>query len=77
MPMVIGELLVRLEASTEGLQKITKGMDEVAAKAQRAGQTLSVGLTVPLAAIGTAAIKMGMDAVEGENLFEVSMGRMA
>ncbi len=77
MPLVIGELLVRLEASTEGLQKIQKGMEEVANKAQRAGQTLSIGLTVPLAAIGTAAIKLGMDAVEGENLFTVSMGRMA
>ena len=77
MPLVIGELLVRLEASTEGLQKIQQGMEEVANKAQRAGQTLSIGLTVPLAAIGTAAIRMGMDAVEGENLFTVSMGRMA
>ena len=29
MPMVIGELLVRLEASTEGLQKITYWMNKV------------------------------------------------
>ncbi len=77
MPMVIGELLVRIGSDTKGLDQITKRMQDVATKAQQAGQTLSIALTVPLAAVGGAAIKMGTDAVEGENLFTVSMGRMA
>jgi phage-related minor tail protein len=41
------------------------------------GSKLSIGITAPLVGIGTAATKMAMDAVESENLFEVSMGNMA
>lgn len=41
------------------------------------GNKLSLGVTAPLVAAGTAATKMAMDAVESENLFEVSMGNMA
>ena len=41
------------------------------------GRNLTVGVTLPLAAVGGAALKMAMDAVESENLFEVSMGGMA
>ena len=41
------------------------------------GTKLTLGVTMPVLGIGTALAKMGMDAVESENLFEVSMGAMA
>jgi hypothetical protein len=41
------------------------------------GQTMTFALSLPLAAVGVAAGKMAIDAVESENLFEVSMGNMA
>jgi hypothetical protein len=43
----------------------------------KVGNTLTLGVSVPLIAAGTAATKMAMEAVESENLFEVSMGNMA
>ncbi len=54
--------------------------DKVNAFGQRmssVGKNLTIGVTMPLAAIGGASLKMAMDAVESENLFEVSMGGMA
>ena len=41
-----------------------------------AGTALTAGVTLPLVAIGGAALKMGMDAVESENLVSVSFGDM-
>jgi hypothetical protein len=38
---------------------------------------LAVGVGVPLLAAGAAAVKLGSDVVESENLFDVSMGKMA
>jgi len=42
-----------------------------------AGTKMTKAITTPLLAAGGAAVKFAMDAVESENLFEVSMGRMA
>lgn len=46
-------------------------------KMSQVGSTLTIGVTAPIVGIGAAATKMAMDAVESENLFEVSMGKMA
>ena len=41
------------------------------------GRRLTLGLTVPIVAAGGAFVKAAADAVESENLFEISMGGMA
>ncbi|MFA5389777.1 MAG: phage tail tape measure protein, partial [Candidatus Omnitrophota bacterium] len=41
------------------------------------GKTLTTAITLPIIAIGAATGKMAMEAIESENLFEVSMGDMA
>lgn len=41
------------------------------------GTRLSIGVTAPLVAAGVALFRLGANAVESENLFSVSFGRMA
>lgn len=41
------------------------------------GQSMLIGVTLPVVAAGAAIIKFGADATESENLFAVSMGEMA
>ncbi|MBU5455252.1 phage tail tape measure protein [Caproiciproducens sp. MSJ-32] len=52
-------------------------MKSIGDKMSSIGSKLTTSVTLPLIGIGTAATKMAMDAVESENLFEVSMGAMA
>lgn len=44
---------------------------------ERAGRSLTRGLSLPLLLVGGASIKMAADAIEAENLFTVAMGGMA
>ena len=62
---------------SESMEKAGEKMKAVGSKISSVGKTLSTAVTLPLVGIGTAATKMAMDAVESENLFEVSMGAMA
>lgn len=80
-----------LKTTTAELEKQSSAWYQAAQRAEAAGnkmksageaignvgKTLSVAVTLPLVGIGTAATKMAMDAVESENLFAVSMGKMA
>lgn len=80
-----------LKATTTELDKQTNSWHKVSQSAEAAGnkmktvgkeisgagKELTTKVTLPLLAIGAASTKMAMDAVESENLFEVSMGNMA
>lgn len=59
------------------LRSMSKQMKSHGEQMKKFGQAWTKAVTVPLMAIGTAAIKMAMDAQESENLFNVSMGNMA
>lgn len=79
--MTIKSLLVKIGAD---ISEFKTAMDGVQSKTAKMGQdmssvgkTLSLGVSLPLLGVGVAATKMAMDAVESENLFEVSMGNMA
>lgn len=61
----------------QGLKQLSKSIESVGEKASRAGTALSLKLSAPLALVGGASVKMAMDAIESENLFEVAMGDMA
>jgi len=88
---IIGKLLLdktgwdsSVKAVEKDLMKLPKWAAEVGSAFNRmgmkmasVGRNLTVGLTMPLVAVGTAATKMAIDAVESESLFEVSMGNMA
>lgn len=53
-----------------------KSLQSFGASATRIGAGLSAGLTLPIAAVGTATIKAAMDAVESENLVRESFQGM-
>ena len=57
----------------DGLGSKMAGLAKTAGKMLLGGLTLAAG---GLALVGKSAIKAGMDAVESENLFSVSMGKM-
>ena len=62
---------------SQSMDKAGEKMKAVGEKMSSVGTKLSAAVTLPILAIGTAATKMAMDAVESENLFEVAMGAMA
>lgn len=74
----------QMEQATKSMTKFQKqaqrlGRDIVrqGRDIQRFGESMTKAITLPVVAAGVAATKMAMDAVESENLFEVSMGKMA
>lgn len=77
----LGEAWVNIRANLkplqEGLRKAFKSVSNMLRRITRtiirAGKWAAVGFV----AISAAAVKMAMDAEESENLFEVSMGKMA
>jgi lambda family phage tail tape measure protein len=76
-----GSLWIKLGLSTKDFEKSLKNAEKnlknFGNRLNDIGSRLTVGLSIPLALVSGAAIKLGMDAVESENLFSVSMGKMA
>lgn len=64
-------------SASKTLDNTSQKMKTIGTNMSKVGNGLTLGITLPLLAIGTASTKMAMDAVESENLFEVSMGSMA
>ena len=62
---------------TASLDKAGQKLQSFGASTSRIGRSLTIGVSLPLAAVGTAALKMASDAVESENLFQISMKGMA
>ena len=52
-------------------------MQEFGQKMTAAGKAMTAAITAPIVGIATAAIKMASEVVESEQLFTVSMDRMA
>src|SRR5688572_12467087 len=73
----LGKVSGRAKTTVSDLDKISATLSRVSASALRVGTVLTAGVTLPILAVGGAAIKMAMNAVESENLFEVSFGNMA
>lgn len=63
-------------ASTQ-LEQTGRKMQRVGRQMQTTGARLTAGVTLPLAAIGAAAVKMSADAEEAANKFNVVMGESA
>jgi len=79
--MKIDELFVKIGADiTDFKNKMSdtqRAMQKVGDNLAATGKKLTLFVTVPLLGVGVAATKMAMDAIESENLFEVSMRDMA
>jgi len=77
----VGSLWVRLgiidKDFEQGLKKAERDLNQFGNRLSNLGQRLTTSLSIPLALVSGAAIKLGMDAVESESLFSVSMGEMA
>ena len=74
---------VKLDGTDEANRKLgvldKKGTDvakRMAAGFKKVGQALTLGVTLPILAVGTAVAKMGIDVAESQSLVEVSFGRM-
>lgn len=77
----VARLNVLIQAKADRLEneldKASKRLDKFGTRMQSVGKKLSIGVTAPIVGIGAATIKAANDAEESENLFAVSMGRMA
>jgi len=79
--MQVGEVSAKITLDdkqyNKSLDHAEKSFKGFADKAKSIGQKLTMGLTLPILGAATACTKLAMEAVESENLFEVSFGSMA
>lgn len=77
----IADLLIKLRADiTDFSKKMNDAQSKVAgtaAKFDKAGKLMTIGITAPLVAAGTAAFKMASDFNESKNKVEVAFGYMS
>ena len=78
MAVKIGDVTIRIGATTAQLEadlrKAERAMQASAAKFQSIGQSMTIGITVPVLAAGAAAFKMASDYEESLNKVRVSFG---
>lgn len=72
-----GQFSSGLSAAEKDLKKSIKRIEAEGAKVGRIGRNLSLGITLPLAAIGAAAFKTASDVAELEGAFDATFGSMA
>lgn len=79
--MPLNDITIRIGAEAKGVdgvfQRIEKRMSATASRMQSIGTKMSLAVTAPLAVIGKSAIDLSVEVEESENLFNVSMGKMA
>lgn len=71
------EFTATLNRASEQLEQTGRKMQRVGRQMQATGAQLTAAVTLPLAAIGAAAVKMAADAEEAANKFNVVMGESA
>lgn len=69
--------LAQAESKLAETEKRFESFQKVGDRLIGIGQSMLIGVTLPIVAAGAAIIKFGADATESENLFAVSMGKMA
>jgi len=71
------EIGAKLDRFNKAMTDIERASQKMGRKLEAVGKKMTMYITLPLLAIGGASVKMAMDAVESENLFEESMKGMA
>lgn len=89
---VVQELVIQYRANVTGAvrgleevnkqvkrtnQQVDRSVGALTSKLNSVGRNLTIGVTAPIVLMGKAAVTAAMDAVESENLFAESMGKMA
>jgi hypothetical protein len=76
---IIGEdtLTDKLKLIEKNAKQWQRNINKIGNNLTNTGRLLTTSLTVPILGVGGAMVKSAMDAVESENLFDVSMGKMA
>lgn len=78
--VTVGANLVEFERGIQKAERqlstLSSAVDRIGSSMQTAGKVMTAGITLPILAVGAAAVKLGMDAVESENLVSVSFGNM-
>lgn len=76
----IANLVANLQANItnfqSGMTRASSILTSFSNKAKSTGMAMTAMISLPLIKVGKDAINMGIDAVESENLFSVSMGKM-
>lgn len=73
---VLSQTLSRVDADGRRVTTTFKALGTKIEDISRLGRTLTLGLTVPIVALGASVIKLGTDAVEARNLVRVTFGDM-
>jgi hypothetical protein len=73
----IDQVSDRFKDAARAIPSFGDSLKKLGGSLRDVGTSMTVGITAPIVAIGGAALKMGMNAVESENLFAVSFGSMA
>jgi len=68
---------VNLESFRSGMQKVEKEMSRVGTKMQSIGKGLTLGLTLPIVALGAASVKAASDAEETFSKFDTVFKKVA
>ena len=78
MSTIIGGVTIRIGATTKQLEadlrRAEKAIENTANKFKSIGSKMTIGLTLPIAAIGAKAFKMASDVEESINKVEVAFG---
>lgn len=74
-------LMIRIGADASGvdkeLKRASKEITKTGKEIEKVGAGLTKAVTLPIIAVGAAAVKMGLDAAETEGKFSYSFGAMA
>ena len=70
-------LQTQLDSTKLSLESVSEGMQQASDRLNTAGNTLTVGLTAPLAAAGAAAVNYASDTEESLNKVDVAFGSSA
>ena len=74
---LVVKLVTDVSEFTKGLDTASKKLTKVGESMEKVGRNMTVGLTVPLMAAGTAAVKLASDLEESRNKADVVFGSMA
>jgi hypothetical protein len=74
---LVVKLVTDVSEFTKGLDSASKKLTKVGESMEKVGRGMTIGLTVPLVAAGTAAVKLASDLEESRNKANVVFGEMA
>ncbi len=72
-----GDLVINDSKWNSSMARAHASLASIGTMLRNVGATMSIAVTGPIVMVGKSMLDFAMDAVESENLFEVSMGKMS